>query len=153
MLVSQKYENPSRHHHEPCAPKRIIRDGSSDNRYFPSLGCSYQWHPKHDPEETLHVDRNILLYDQDFEEMTLVERDGGEVSILIALTDEGTTKCAELTTEMVGKRLAITANNRILSAPVVQQPITGGSIQISGNITKHEAEHLIESCKKANQGS
>lgn len=101
-------------------------------------------------EVTVHVDRNIVLQDKDFKEMTLIE--GENVSIRVALTDEGARKFADLTRKLVGKRLAITANNRLLSAPVVQQPITGGYIQISGNMTKKEAEEIIALFNKAKQG-
>jgi preprotein translocase subunit SecD len=97
-------------------------------------------------EETVHVDRNIVLYDKYFKEISIVE--GDDVSILITLTDEGTKKFADLTKEMVGKRLAITANNRLLSAPVVQQPITEGTLQISGNMTKEQAEEMVALFKK-----
>lgn len=92
-------------------------------------------------EEIVHVDRNVVLSDGDFQDMVLV--DGDEISILVTLTDEGSKKFAALTKEMVGKRLAITANDSLLSAPVVHQVISGSSIQISGNLSKEKALQLI----------
>ena len=91
--------------------------------------------------EILNVDRVIVLGDSEFKEMSLVE--GNEIVILITLTDAGSKKLSELTREMVGKRIAITSNNRLLSAPVVKQQITGNSIEVTGNLTKERAEELI----------
>lgn len=101
-------------------------------------------------EETFHVDRNVILTDGDFRDMVLVE--GDDVSLLITFTEEGSKKFAALTKEMVGKRPAITADNHLLSAPVVHQVITGPSIQISGNLSKEKAGQLIAHFYKAKGG-
>ncbi len=102
-------------------------------------------------EEIVHVDRNIVLSDKDFTEMSMVEEDG--VAIMVTLTEEGTKKFADLTKEMMGKRLAIHANNRLISAPVIKQQINGGAIQISGNLTRKEAEELIAQFQKSKDGN
>jgi SecD/SecF fusion protein len=48
----------------------------------------------------------------------------------------------EITSANVGKRFAIVLDNRVLTAPVIQQPITGGSGQITGNFTVESANDL-----------
>ncbi|HJX30586.1 MAG TPA: protein translocase subunit SecD [Thermodesulfobacteriota bacterium] len=47
-----------------------------------------------------------------------------------------------VTTNNVGKRLAIVLDNVIKSAPVIREPITGGRAQIEGNFTLEEAKDL-----------
>jgi len=49
---------------------------------------------------------------------------------------------AETTKENRGKRLAIVLDNKLLSAPVINEPILGGSGQISGNFTVESANDL-----------
>jgi len=54
----------------------------------------------------------------------------------------GTKKFARITTNNVGKRLAIILDNKIISAPVIREPIVGGSGNISGNFTFQTATDL-----------
>ncbi|HEY9012085.1 MAG TPA: protein translocase subunit SecD [Devosia sp.] len=48
----------------------------------------------------------------------------------------------QVTSANVGKRFAIVLDDRVITAPVIQQPITGGSGQISGNFTPQTANDL-----------
>ncbi|CAN7488570.1 preprotein translocase subunit SecD [Devosia sp. Root413D1] len=48
----------------------------------------------------------------------------------------------EITSKNVGKRFAIVLDNQVITAPVIQQAITGGSGQISGNFTPQSANDL-----------
>ena len=54
----------------------------------------------------------------------------------------GARRFAEATTQNVGHRFAIVLDNKVLSAPVIQEPITGGSGQISGSFTPESANDL-----------
>ncbi len=47
-----------------------------------------------------------------------------------------------MTTENVNRPFAIVLDNEIISAPVIREPITGGSGQISGNFTVESANDL-----------
>lgn len=58
-----------------------------------------------------------------------------------SLDAEGAKIFAELTTNNVGKRLAIVSDNKIKSAPNLKEPITGGSGSISG-MSATEANNL-----------
>jgi SecD/SecF fusion protein len=49
---------------------------------------------------------------------------------------------AEVTRESVGRPFAIVLDGKVLSAPVIREPITGGSGQISGGFTIEEATDL-----------
>jgi SecD/SecF fusion protein len=48
----------------------------------------------------------------------------------------------DITSKNVGKRFAIILDNQVITAPVIQQPITGGTGQISGNFTPQSANDL-----------
>ncbi len=48
----------------------------------------------------------------------------------------------EVTSKNVGKRFAIVLDNQVITAPVIQQAITGGSGQISGSFTPQTANDL-----------
>jgi len=48
----------------------------------------------------------------------------------------------EITSKNVGKRFAIVLDNQVITAPTIQQPITGGTGQISGSFTPQSANDL-----------
>jgi preprotein translocase subunit SecD len=54
----------------------------------------------------------------------------------------GSRKFAQATTENVGQPFAIVLDNEVISAPVIREPITAGSGQISGNFTVQAANEL-----------
>ncbi|MCG6910693.1 MAG: protein translocase subunit SecD [Deltaproteobacteria bacterium] len=49
---------------------------------------------------------------------------------------------AQITGQNVKKRLAIVLDNKVYSAPVIQEKITGGQARITGNFTTEEAHDL-----------
>ncbi|MGE0491536.1 MAG: protein translocase subunit SecD [Vulcanimicrobiota bacterium] len=58
------------------------------------------------------------------------------------MTSEGTRKFADLTKELTGKPLGIFFDGEEISAPNVNEPITGGSGYIHGSFTKESALEL-----------
>ena len=54
----------------------------------------------------------------------------------------GSRKFAQATSENVGQPFAIVLDNEVISAPVIREPITGGSGQISGSFTVQAANDL-----------
>ena len=54
----------------------------------------------------------------------------------------GANRFAQITQQNVGRPFAIVLDNKVLSAPVIRQPITGGSGQISGGFSVEEANTL-----------
>ncbi len=54
----------------------------------------------------------------------------------------GARRFAHVTEENVGRALAIVLDDKVISAPVIREPITGGSGQISGNFTLEEANSV-----------
>ena len=62
--------------------------------------------------------------------------------ISLQFDDEGAKIFEELTSRNVGKPLAIYIDEALISAPVVQDTISGGKAQITGNFTLEEAKNL-----------
>ena len=65
-----------------------------------------------------------------------------QYAVSLTLTDEGKTKFADATAANVGKQIAIVYDNQILSAPNVNEAITGGQAQITGMSGVEEAQNL-----------
>jgi len=63
--------------------------------------------------------------------------------VLLQFNDEGSKIFEDLTSRNVGKLLAIYIDELPISAPVVQEVISGGRAQISGDFTVEEAKALV----------
>jgi preprotein translocase subunit SecD len=66
----------------------------------------------------------------------------GEPIVSFRFNSVGARKFAQATSENVGQPFAIVLDNEVISAPVIREPITGGSGQISGNFTVQSANEL-----------
>ena len=63
-------------------------------------------------------------------------------AVSLTLTKDGKTKFAEATKANVGKQIAIVYDNQVLSAPNVNEEISGGKAQITGMASTEEAQNL-----------
>ena len=70
------------------------------------------------------------------------DKNTGKPAISIEFGDEGAKKFEELTAKNIGKPLVIVLDNNIVSAPVVQEKISGGQAQITGQFSLDEAKQL-----------
>ncbi|MEN6621376.1 MAG: protein translocase subunit SecD [Smithella sp.] len=66
----------------------------------------------------------------------------GEPSVSLKFNSQGAADFERITRENVRKRLAIVLDGVVHSAPVIQEPISGGQAQITGNFTMDEARDL-----------
>lgn len=71
-----------------------------------------------------------------------VDDQRGGYKIVFELTGESTPQFAALTEELVGKQLAIVLDYHIESFPNVNEPITDGRGEISGDFSREEARDL-----------
>jgi preprotein translocase subunit SecD len=74
---------------------------------------------------------------------------GDTAEIQVALTDAGSTSLSTMTTDLAGgaapqSQLAVYVHGRVLSAPTVMAPITSGSITIAGDLTKAQAQAIVD---------
>ena len=65
-----------------------------------------------------------------------------EPIVSFRFNSSGARKFAEATQANVGKPFAIVLDNKVISAPVIREPIIGGSGQISGSFTVQQANDL-----------
>jgi protein-export membrane protein SecD len=67
---------------------------------------------------------------------------GGGWVVNFTFDSVGARRFADVTSQNVGKRFAIVLDDKVISAPVIQTPITGGRGQISGNFSAQSASDL-----------
>jgi len=65
-----------------------------------------------------------------------------EPIITFRFNAEGARRFAQVTQENVGRPFAIVIDNEVMSAPIIREPILGGTGQISGRFTVEEANNL-----------
>jgi preprotein translocase subunit SecD len=65
-----------------------------------------------------------------------------EPIVTFRFNTRGGRRFAQVTQENVGRPFAIVLDNEVISAPVIREPILGGSGQISGNFTVEQANDL-----------
>ena len=70
------------------------------------------------------------------------EPQNGQPVVNISFDASGSRTFARVTTDNVGKRFAMVLDGKILSAPSINEPILGGSAQISGQFTVDNANAL-----------
>jgi preprotein translocase subunit SecD len=66
----------------------------------------------------------------------------GQPIVSFKFNSSGSRKFAQATIDNVKQPFAIVLDNKVISAPVIQEPITGGQGQISGNFTVQQANDL-----------
>ena len=66
-----------------------------------------------------------------------------EPEVLLEFNDEGAKLFEEITERNVGKKLAIFIDNVLISAPNVNEKISGGNAQITGSFTIDSAKQLV----------
>lgn len=88
------------------------------------------------------MDGKTVLTGSDLKDSKASAGQNGQPVVTLEFNSEGKDKFGEVTTRSVGKQIAISLDGEILTAPVVNEPILGGSAQISGSRNMEEAEHL-----------
>ncbi len=71
----------------------------------------------------------------------------GKPIISMQMTSAGTKTWGKLTTANVGKPIAIVLDDIVYSAPSINEPITSGSSEISGNFTVEQTQDLANTLK------
>ena len=93
--------------------------------------------------EKLNISKQIIMTgDNLLDAQPRVDNQSSEPIVSFTLDRFGAQKFGNVTTKNVGKRLAIVLDDKIISAPVIRESITGGSGTISGNFTFQEATDL-----------
>tara|TARA_B100000029_G_scaffold344106_1_gene336527 strand:- start:2184 stop:3737 length:1554 start_codon:yes stop_codon:yes gene_type:complete len=99
--------------------------------------------PFEDGSEELLVSKRIVLSGENLlDAQPRMDNQTNETVVSFSLDRVGAKKFGKATSSGVGQRLAIILDGRIISAPVVNEAILGGSGQITGNFTFQSATDL-----------
>lgn len=85
---------------------------------------------------------NDVLMSGDAVDTASVELETGQVQVTLVLTADGSRTFRQITTDNVGRELAIILDGVVYSAPRINEPIGGGRASISGSFTVEEADQL-----------
>jgi preprotein translocase subunit SecD len=89
------------------------------------------------------IDKRVLVSGADLvDAQPGFDQRSSEPIVSFRFNSSGARKFAEATQQNVGKPFAIVLDNKVISAPVIREPILGGSGQISGNFTVQSANDL-----------
>ena len=88
------------------------------------------------------LDRAAILGGEDLANAQLGFDQNGQPAVDFRFDAAGGSVFGRYTTENVGQLFAIVLDDKVISAPVIREPITGGSGQISGNFTVESATNL-----------
>jgi protein-export membrane protein SecD len=72
----------------------------------------------------------------------VTDQQTGGWAVSFSLDSAGTRAFANVTRDNVGRRFAIVLDNKVIEAPVIRSPITGGNGQITGNFDAAKATDL-----------
>ena len=93
--------------------------------------------------QNLNVSKRIVMSgDNLIDAQPNFNSQSNEPTVSFTLDRIGAQKFGRVTTDNVGKQLAIVLDGKIISAPSINEPITGGSGMISGNFSFQEATDL-----------
>ena len=94
----------------------------------------YCWHQCNDNDvfELLIIDANPLLDGTSVEEASASMTYYDQPQVDITLNAEAATKWKTITSDNIGKRIAIMLKDRVLSAPMIMDEISGGKASVVG---------------------
>jgi protein-export membrane protein SecD len=99
--------------------------------------------PSTDGKENHLVEKRTIISGEDLlDAQPGFDQRTNEAIVSFRFNLNGARRFAAVTTENVGRPFAIILDNKVLSAPVIREPITGGSGQISGQFTPQSANEL-----------
>jgi preprotein translocase subunit SecD len=89
------------------------------------------------------IERRVMVSGEDLvDAQPGFDQRSSEPIVTFRFNNNGARRFAEATRQNVGRPFAIVLDNEVISAPVIREPILGGSGQISGNFTVQQANDL-----------
>jgi SecD/SecF fusion protein len=99
--------------------------------------------PQGSPQRMLVVQRRVMVAgDRLTRAGAVTNQQTGQWVVTTDFDSVGAREFANLTKDNVGRRFAIVLDKQVISAPVIREPILGGSGQIEGNYTVQSAADL-----------
>jgi preprotein translocase subunit SecD len=91
-------------------------------------------------DQVLFVQRAAEISDDQISSVEIVERGG--IVLRVHLTEEGNRRFGNLTRDQTGRRIAIVVRGVLVFAPMIMDYIPSGPFEISGKLSKAEAEEI-----------
>jgi preprotein translocase subunit SecD len=99
--------------------------------------------PQKDGRPPYVIEKRILVSGEDLTDAQPgFDQRSSEPIVTFRFNTKGARAFAQATQENVGRPFAIVLDNEVISAPVIREPILGGSGQISGSFTVQQANDL-----------
>jgi preprotein translocase subunit SecD len=98
--------------------------------------------PMADGSGAIAVQRRVMVSGEQLVKASQGFDQNGQPVVDITFNSAGTRRFGRVTQENVGKPFAIILDNKVLSAPNINEPILGGQAQISGSFTVESANQL-----------
>ncbi len=108
----------------------------------PPAGSSVLYSQDDPPVPYLIEDRVIVSGENLVDAQQSFDQRTGEAVVTFRFDGKGAARFGQATQQNVGKPFAIILDNQVISAPRINEPILGGSGQISGNFTPESANDL-----------
>ena len=126
---------------------------ASIHQHFPDNTVFAWGHPNPDGKRRLYALKKGLQENipttADVQSVSIQEgRNPGTFELLLDFNNKGKEQWANLTRNNVGRDIAIVVEDKVVSAPKVQQEIKFGKCMISGNFSKDEALKMKASLLK-----
>jgi preprotein translocase subunit SecD len=120
---------------------RLVDDSAAPNAAVPPPGVEFL--PGESPGERYAVRRRIEVDGANLTDAR-AGQDGrtGQWVVNFSFDSVGTRRFAEITRQNTGRPFAVVLDNKVITAPRINEPITGGRGQISGNFTAATANDL-----------
>jgi len=94
--------------------------------------------------ETVRLERTNLLDEKALKSAALGHSAEGKPTLLLTFTPEGTIELGNTTKLYNGKQLGVIVSGQLLATPFVREPITGGTLEISGELSEERARQIVE---------
>ncbi|MEF3366853.1 protein translocase subunit SecD [Methylocystis sp. 9N] len=97
-----------------------------------------------DQEGKILIEKQVMVQGEDLTDAQpgFDQQRSGEPVVNFRFNIRGAQKFGDVTSKNVGRLFAIVLDNKVISAPRILTPITGGSGQISGHFTVEQANNL-----------
>jgi len=108
----------------------------------PPAGSSVLYTLDNPPVPYLVENRVIVSGEHVLDAQAIANSGSNEPVVAFRLDSRGTERFKWATTQYVGKPFAVFLDDQVISAPIIREPIKGGTGQISGNFTELEAKTI-----------
>ncbi|MDG4669073.1 protein translocase subunit SecD [Mycobacterium sp. 236(2023)] len=122
-----------------CGQEDVL--AGNDDPNLPLITCSQ------DGSQVYLLDKSIISGEEIENATSGLNQQAGEYVVDLSFKDQGSKTWAEFTAANVGTQTAFVLDSRVVSAPVINEPIPGGNTQITGQFTQDTARELANVLK------